>query len=267
MACDIVKEGDFILRVKDGSSPAVGIDIEMWGSASFTPGAWTLEDQRLPGGGFTDYAPTRTEEQATVLSFTGRQVGSPGDGTQIPTLTLVYTYVSGAVQEAVIDVWDPNALAPRRETLTWTQATNLAAVDGLVAAEVLAELGIVVVASPSGTVAIAFPAGTTVKVVSTTAGTATLTAAVTYTGGTVAAELTLADIMLQSGQYPRLVSTTGTGTCDTDEKTLTWELEADGKIYSFPKSTVNGGATIARAGIDWAASITSRQGYPTMSDA
>lgn len=267
MACDIVKEGDFILRVKDGSSPAVGIDIEMWGSASFTPGGWTLIDQREPGGGYTDYAPSRDEEQPTTLTFTGRQIGSPGDGTQIPTLTIVQTYVSGSVQEVVIDVWDPNALAPRRETLEWTMATDLAATDNLLEAEILAELGLTATNAVAGTVVAVFPAGTTVNVVSSSVTTATLTATRVYTGGTVAAELTLADIMLQSGQYPRLVSTTGTGTCDTDEKTLTWELEADGKIYRFPKSTVNGGATIARAGIDWAATITSRQGYPTMVDA
>jgi hypothetical protein len=267
MACDIVKEGDFILRWKDGSSPVVSAAISLWGSASFTPGGWTLEDQRLPGGGFTSYSPTRTEEQPTVLSFTGRQIGSPGDGTQIPTLTIVQTYVSGSVQEVQIDVWAPNALAPTREVLAWTMATDLAATDNLLEAEILAELGITATNAVAGTVVAVFPAGTTVNVVSSSVTTATLSATRTYTGGTAAAEVTLADICLQSGQYPRLTSTTGTGTCDTDEKTLTWELEADGKIYSFPKGTVNAGATIGRAGIDWAVTVTSRQGYPDMSDA
>jgi hypothetical protein len=267
MACDIVKEGDFILRWKDGSSPVVSAAISLWGSASFTPGGWTLEDQRLPGGGFTSYSPTRTEEQPTVLSFTGRQIGSPGDGTQIPTLTIVQTYVSGSVQEVQIDVWAPNALAPTREVLAWTMATDLAATDNLLEAEILAELGITATNAVAGTVVAVFPAGTTVNVVSSSVTTATLSATRTYTGGTAAAEVTLADICLQSGQYPRLTSHDRHRHLQHGREDPDVGARGRRKIYSFPKGTVNAGATIGRAGIDWAVTVTSRQAYPDMSDA
>lgn len=269
MSCSIVTQADFILEIIDGGSPVSRLVLQLWGDFSYTPGGHELTEIMDSKGKFSTLGPIKGAQQPTEFSFTAKQVGTPGTNTGIATTTLVITHAASAEYVVQLEVTKTN-LGETEATLydlEFAAGAAAAATDNAAEAAILALFGITATNAVAGTVVFAAPAGWVVKVVSVDLGTGTVTAAVAYTGGSIASELTLADILHQSGMWPRLVGTNGAAAgCAGVEKTLTMLAHVPGsqKTYTFPLSTFGAGVAVALQGVDLSVTGTSRVPYPEM---
>lgn len=263
-ACPIVTRGDFVVRVKDGASFVK--EIAMMGDVSISPGGWTTERHRNTDGSYAAYAPSRTEENVTTVSVQAKALGGlAGVDTSLQVLTLVQTHAASAVYTATLKHKAPGAVKWTSATLTFAAGATSADTDDNADAALVAMFPTAVVAHATpGTITATFPAGWSLKVFSSTLGTGTFTATVTATGGTAADELSIADLVNRSGHYEKLVPVLGTGQCLSEEKTLTWEIDAGGRRWTFPASTHTGSFAAPLTGMTVDLAIECPQHVPTV---
>lgn len=242
-----LRECDFALV--DGNG--VEVVATLVGSIALTfparPAVWPTDGK---GGNLRGVAPWKGEETAASVQISARIATIPGVATQVPTLVQVQTHAASATYVARMLWTRPGEYEPVALDLRWSAGVDAAATDTALIAEILAKTGLTGVASPTGTVTTAFVAGTVLTEVSETEGSGTSTIAITYTGGTLAAELVFADCIQGVGQFGRLLSTTGSDDCKATHKTLHAEVRAGGRKWRFEHAArTAGGCTPDEQGL------------------
>lgn len=241
MACTHINLHECDFALVDGNG--VEVVATLVGAIALTfparPAVWPSDGK---GSNLRGVAPWKGEETPASVQISARIATIPGVATQVPTLVQVQTHGAGLTYVAR-HLWTrPGEYEPVRLDLRWSAGADAAATDTALIAEILAKTGLTGVASPTGTVTTAFPAGTNLVKVSETEGTGTSTITIAYTGGSLASELVFADTIQGVGQYGRLLSTTGSDDCHATHKTLHAEVRAGGRKWRFEHAARTAGS-------------------------